>query len=101
MSELTYCSMEPVFVDQLVVDVVVREHKYMKMTPAEKRHVAHGLVVQGLTFNQIADLMRVTQRTVCRLLSKPPPPTLDVDADGRIVDEDGQFVSVLADTLAV
>lgn len=78
----------PTFIDFLAVDVVVLEHRYMKLTSGEKRHAAHRLRDnQHLTGDQIARILHVTDRTVCRMLAQPPPPALDVD-------EHGAFISV-------
>lgn len=87
-------SMDPAFIDALAVDVVVSEHRYLKLTSAERRHAAHRLVKQGLTFEQVARVLRVTNRSVCRMLAQPVPPALDID-------EDGQYVSVEDDRLVV
>lgn len=87
---------EPVFIDMLAVDVVVCEHRYMRLTPAEKRHAAHRLRKQGMSFNDISALLRVTQRSVLRLLDAGPQPALDIDEHGNcvLVDEtDGQFAT--------
>lgn len=87
---------EPVFIDMLAVDVVVCEHRYMRLTPAEKRHAAHRLRKQGMPFNGIAELLRVTQRSVLRLLEAGPQPILDIDEHGNCVlvdEEDGQFAT--------
>lgn len=85
-------STEPRFVDQLAIDVVVLEHRYMKLTAAEKQHAAHGLAKQGLETQRIAEIMRVADRTVLRILKEDPPPTLDIDADGQYVDAEGEVV---------
>lgn len=75
----------PRFIDQIAVDIVVLEHRYMRLKPTEKRHAAHRLRAQRLTQQQIADIMRITKRSVERLLSKPPPPILDISEDGEYV----------------
>lgn len=86
---------QPAFIDFLAVDVVVLEHRHMKLTSAEKRWAAHRLRDnQNLTGEQIARILHVTDRTVCRMLAQPPPPPLDVD-------EHGQYVSVTDDRIAV
>lgn len=96
-----YASDDPVFIDTLAVDIAVLEHRFMQLTAAEKRHAAHRLSKQvGVSYSMIAGILRVTERTVLRLLKYPPPPVLDVNADGQIIDDTGQFVSDLADTLA-
>lgn len=88
-----YASAEiPKFIDMLAVDVVVVEHTYMRLTPAEKRHAAHGLAKQKLDARQIAAILHVSIRTVERLLDKPPPAILDVDQDGNWRDEAGNVV---------
>lgn len=75
---------KPRFIDQLAVDFVVREHRYMNLTPGERRHAAHRLVLQaGVTHLRISEILRCTPRTVERLLSVPPPPMLDVNEDGQ------------------
>lgn len=87
---------EPVFIDMLAVDVVVCEHRYMKLTPAEKRHAVHRLRKQGMSFNDIAELLRITQRTVLRLTEAPPQPVLDIDEHGNrflVEDTHGQFAT--------
>lgn len=81
--------MEPVFIDQLAVDFVVGEHRYMRLTAAEKRHAVHRLIAQGLTHSQIADVMRIAKDTVSRLALHPPPPILDIDKNGQCVLVDG------------
>lgn len=93
-SGIPYRSQKPTFIDQLAVDFVVQERRYMKLTPAEKRHAAHGLSARGLTIEQIAQVLRVSDRTVLRLVAQDPPPILDVDEDGNYVDVEGQCVSV-------
>jgi len=80
-----YLSQEPAFVDPVVLDIVVCERKYMKLTVAEKRHAAHRLRARGLTPTQTGEIMRMTARTVARMLLTPPPPILDVDATGELV----------------
>lgn len=87
-------SMDPAFIDALAVDVVVQERRYLKLTSAEKRHAAHRLQKQGMTTEQVARILKVTDRTVARMWAQPPPPILDID-------EDGQYVSVEDDRLAV
>lgn len=82
---------DPAFIDLLAVDIVVIERKYMKLTAAEKLHAAHRLHDQGLGPLEISEIMRITARTVCRLLSAKPPPILDVDECGRYVDDNGQL----------
>ena len=83
-----YTSMKPVFIDQVAVDVVVYEHRWMKLTSAEKRHAVHRLLEQrGMTPTRVADLMRMSGSTVQRILENPPPPILDVDPDtGELVE---------------
>jgi len=87
---------EPVFIDMLAVDVVVCEHRYMRLTPAEKRHAVHRLRKQGMGFNAIAELLRVTQRTAVRLADALPQPALDIDEYGNVIlveDAHGQFAT--------
>ena len=84
-----YTSMKPAFIDQEAVDVVVYEHRWMKLTSAEKRHAVHRLMEQKtMTPTRIADLLRMSGTTIQRILENPPPPILDVDA------ETGELVSV-------
>lgn len=85
-------SEEPAFIDFLAVDMVVSEHRWMKLTSGEKRYAAHLLYKQGLTGEQISQILRVTQRSAERMLAQQPPPALDVD-------ENGQYVSVETVTL--
>lgn len=84
----------PRFIDQLAVDVVVSERRYMKLTSAEKQHAAHRLHRMGLTPKQIGEILHVTSRTADRLLRLPPPPILDVDEHGNFVncDKDGTIL---------
>lgn len=74
---------KPVFIDMLAVDWVVSEHFHLRLTTAEKRHAAHRLAQQGVTYQRIAYILHVTPRTVVRLMEVPPPPALDVDQYGR------------------
>ena len=84
-----YSSDKPAFIDQVAVDIVVYEHRWMKLTTAEKRHAVHRLVEQvGMSPTRIADLLRLSGTTVQVILSYPPPPILDVDA------ETGELVSI-------
>lgn len=86
-------SQEPRFVDQLAVELVVSEHRYMKLTIPERRHAVHRMTKeQGLNADKVADILRITPRTVSRILSIDPPPILDVDMDGNYVTEDGQVL---------
>lgn len=73
---------KPRFIDQIAIDVVVSERRYMKLTPSEKRHAAHRLA-RYASHQEIATILRVTKRTVERLLEYPPPPILDVDEHGE------------------
>lgn len=88
-------SEEPAFIDFLAVDMVVSEHRWMNLTSGEKRYAAHRLYKQGLTGEQISRILRVTQRSAERMLAQPPPPALDVDEDGNIVDSEGQCVDIV------
>ena len=84
-----YSSTRPAFIDQVAVDIVVYEHRYMKLTTAEKRHAVHRLIEQvGMTPTRIADLLHLSGTTVQLILTNPPPPVLDVDA------ESGELVSI-------
>ena len=84
-----YTSMKPAFIDQEAVDVVVYEHRWMKLTSVEKRHAVHRLMRQsGMTPERVIRLLRISGTTFKRILENPPPPILDVDA------ETGELVSV-------
>lgn len=85
-------SSEPQFVDMLAVDVVVSEQRYMKLTTAEKRHAVHRLNSNGVTQLKIAEILRITPRTVLRILDYPPPPILDINEEGMYVSEFGDVV---------
>lgn len=74
---------KPRFIDQLAVDFVVGEHRYMKLTPAEKHHAVHRLLAQGLTRPEIVPILRITLRSVQRMSEVPPPPILDIDEHGK------------------
>lgn len=97
MSGGDYSTTRPAFIDQLAVDLVVCEHRRLRLTPSERRHAAHRLHhgQQGLTFSEVAEVLGVTRRTVERLLQYPPPPILDVDEHGQIVNEDGEVVGAI------
>lgn len=90
MSNGDYSSCKPTFIDQLAIDMAVIERRRVKLTSAEKRHAVHRLChQQNLSFNQIAEVLGMTQRTVARMLKYPPPPILDVNELGQVVAEDG------------
>jgi hypothetical protein len=101
MSGGDYSTSRPAFIDQLAVDLVVCEHRRLKLTPSERRHAAHRLHhgQQGLTFSEVAEVLGVTRRTVERLLQYPPPPILDVNEHGQIVNEDGEVVGKVRNKL--
>lgn len=86
-------AVKPRFIDQLAVDFVVGERRYLKLRPAEKRHAAHRLNRDGVTHAVIAEILRVTPRTVERMLSAPPPPILDIDEHGNLFEVDAEVVA--------
>lgn len=92
-----YNSSAPTFIDPIALDIVVTEHKYMPMTPGERRHAAHRLREQGLETFRIAAILRLTERTVSRMLDAPPPPALDVDETGHYISEGGEVLQAALD----
>lgn len=85
----------PVLIDFLAVDLVCSEHRYMPLTTGERRHAVHRLSAQGLSGERVGNILRVTKRTVVRMLAQAPPPALDVDEEGNYIDSEGQYVGAV------